>query len=153
MEVHIRSHKEALAMIVAKPNTYDVIFINEPYFGVDAIFKQKSRSLTTHFFHDLERPIKGRRMPKYNDVKAMLDFVDKKSNILCCCPSGISRSAAIGYAVTCMKFYNPEAALKILDYDKHIPNVLISQYASEILQKPDILGRINRFREGVFSTL
>ena len=156
-DVIICSHYEASVLVKTKPNFYDVVYIGDPekpfYNAYSKEIIKKAKKSFICLFNDIEKYTYGKTIPTSKMIKEILEFCEKKHDIICCSPNGISRSSAVAYVISTVNTFSPETSLKILNHDKHFPNALILQLGAEIVKKSDIVGYGERFREQVLSTI
>ncbi len=151
------SHEEALKLLTENPKKYHVIYITDPVdLPHDHRYKEvvgKAISTLVCLFRDVDIGETGKYAPTHDVVKKAIDWSERKENIIVCCYSGISRAPAIAYVIAAKKLVTAEWGLKVLDRNKHVPNLFIVQLGSDILKSPDMFGLILRFREEVFARM
>lgn len=151
------SHAEAIKILSEHPKEYHLVYITDPVdLGCDHRYREaisKAKSSIVCLFRDIDLNETGKYPPTAAMVKKVIDWSNNKDQILVCCFSGISRASAMAYNIACKKFVLPEASIAILDYNKHLPNLLVVQLGSDVLKNPDMFGFAQRFREGVFARM
>lgn len=140
MNITIAGHKRAEQILAARPQEYNVVFINSPRIALYDFVPQYAKDYIYLQFDDItfDRGDKF-QSPKKEDVQKALDWTATRDEpFLIVCAAGISRSSSIAYLVTYSKTKNIDAALGILDPELHVPNIRIVKYGSEIFNDPEV---------------
>lgn len=134
----ILSQKEAVNFAEGK----NVLLMNSPIAECDSTAAERVNRIREIAadclyleFHDINGP-KGTHLvhPKVHHVESALEWAKNKdlSELICVCQMGVSRSSAMAYILNCA-VVQPSEAIKVLDVNIHVPNLLIVAIGSELI--------------------
>lgn len=148
MDLIIAGHREAFSIL--KSESMDVIFISGPNDKYRIEDSDKIESLAkdccTLLFNDVTILKENMFPPKVEHIQETLSFSKGREKILITCQAGISRSSAIAYLVAAQKL-GISAAFECLNPAIHIPNKLIITHGSIVLNEPDMVELMSRWKK------
>lgn len=142
-QIKIASLYEVFALISTKKTSYNIVSIQsteeaEEIQDMFNLYIENFNSVYPVIFDDITEPFSGYTMPNEKDIKDVLEWCRNKDDLLVHCSAGISRSSALAYLIECSR-KPPHKAVKILNSSIYLPNRLILEIGSRILDNPDIL--------------
>ena len=135
----ITSHATASHFLPHNSNQWDVIAINNSDTILPKAIITHAKNKLRLVFDDIDCPLTPYVMPNFVDVRLALDFSPGKERLLVTCHSGMTRAAAIAYAIKCQECGDPKTAITILNNNHHYPNRMVVKLAAQILSNPLIL--------------
>lgn len=157
MNIKIVGHKQALKLLEESPNQLYVIFISSPHerrkYAVEGSERIAglAKECCELFFDDVTWPIHNEVVAQESDVKKALDFAKEKSDVIVTCQAGVSRSSAVAYCIA-TALNGPLLALSVLNQRIHSPNELVVKHGSIILENPEMLDIIQRWKSETISS-
>ena len=138
----ISSQENAVKEITNHPDKWNVISIRDSqsrYCPVDQI-GHLCKDLLKICFDDVysDKYKNGyQRLATIEDIETMLNFADKKDDLLVHCFAGVSRSSAVAYLIRCTR-ENPWDAIEKLSKEDHLPNDHVVRLGAKLLDNQDI---------------
>lgn len=137
----------------ATPDYFNVVFITEPGQEVLLSVAMNAKEYLPVWFYDVTQPDSFYQAPTKEDVRSILEWTATRNGpLIVACAAGISRSSATAYLIAYQKTKSVKEALKILDKNKHQPNMLIVKYGSELFKCPELMDAYVRWLDDKLHT-
>lgn len=135
MQIVIRNYLAGSFLLEQEPNVWDAIVILDSGLSHTAFVAAHARKHIYLQFDDVDADGRGKRIPTLDDVRAACEFAPDSENLMVCCRAGQSRSAAIAFVIGCQRL-GPVTACGLLNPKRHIPNSLIINLGTRLLDDP-----------------
>jgi predicted protein tyrosine phosphatase len=146
MDIVIHNYLSGSFLLEQRPNFWDVIVILDSGLEHTEFVAEHARSHFYLQFDDVGSPTRGKRSPTADDLQSALEFSKKSDNLVVCCRAGQSRSAATAFAI-CFQRLGPDAAYRMLNPTRHVPNELIINIAAQLIGEPLLLATFEKWRK------
>jgi predicted protein tyrosine phosphatase len=145
MKIVIRNYLAASFLLEQEPKTWDAIVILDSGLVSTPFVAEHSRRHLYLRFDDVVANVGGKRPPTIDDLRAANEFAADSENLIVSCRAGQSRSAAIAFVIGCERL-GSEAARRLLNPARHIPNSLIVELGAELSDEPFVLQAFDAWR-------
>jgi hypothetical protein len=138
MNIVIRNYLAGSFLLEQEPNVWDAIVILDSGLSHTAFVAEHARRHIYLRFDDVDADVHGKRVATLDDIRAATEFASHSENLMVCCRAGQSRSAAIAFLIGCQRL-GPETACGLLNPKRHIPNSLIVDLGTRLMDDPFVL--------------
>jgi predicted protein tyrosine phosphatase len=146
MDIRICGYIPASFLLEHESGHWDTILVvDSTAAATDFVALHACRHLVLQF-DDVECATVGRQAPTTEQIARGLDFACGSQRLLISCRAGQSRSAAMAYLAGC-QVHGVEAAIRLINPKRHIPNRLIITLGAAILDMPDVLAAFEQWEE------
>lgn len=146
MNIAIHNYLSGSFLLENKPNTWDAIIILDSGISHTDFVSQHARRHLYLRFDDVALQTQGKRAPTSQEIQSALEFATTSQNLMVCCRAGQSRSAATAFVI-CYQLQGPEAAFKLLNPERHIPNSLVIALGASMVDDPSIRETFAKWQE------
>ncbi|NQT13566.1 MAG: dual specificity protein phosphatase family protein [Planctomycetes bacterium] len=146
MDIRICGYLSASFLLEHEPLKWDALVVLDAKVIATDFVQSHTRKHLFLRFDDIERPTGNRRLVTSDQLARGLEFAKDSSRLLISCRAGQSRSAALAYLIACRDL-GVDAAQKMIDPKRHVPNRLVVSLGAALLDVPDVLDAFHRWRE------
>ena len=144
MKIVIRNYLAGSFLLEQEPNTWDAIVVLDSGLShTDFVDKHARRHIYLRF-DDVDGAASGKRMPTVHDIRAADELATQSEHLMVCCRAGQSRSAAIAFVI-CYQRLGPDAACRLLNSERHIPNSLIVDLGAHLIDDPSLVPTFTKW--------
>jgi hypothetical protein len=145
MKIVIRNYLAGSFLLEQEPSMWDAIVILDSGLShTDFVDKHARRHIYLRF-DDVDGVAKGKRMPTLDDIRDAEEFATQSENLMVCCRAGQSRSAAIAFVIGYQRL-GPDAACRLLNPERHIPNSLIVDLGAHLNDDPSLVPTFTKWQ-------
>lgn len=145
MLIRICNYLAGSFLLESEPNEWDAVVILDSSAKPTRFVSEFARTHLVVHFDDVVSPRSGKRQPTVRDVRAALSFAQDSEKLMVCCRAGQSRSAAVAFLI-CFQQQGPDAAYRLLNPKRHLPNELITRLGAELIEDPSLSQTIDQWR-------
>ena len=145
MNIVIRNYLAASFLLEREPKAWDaVVILDSGMRHTGFVEEHAGRHVYLHF-DDVDSRNAGKRPPTTDDIRSALEFAADSENLLVSCRAGQSRSAATAFVI-CFDRLGPEAACRLLNPQRHVPNPMIVDLAARLIDDPLLLPTFRKWQ-------
>ncbi len=145
MNIIIHNYLSGSFLLEREPNRWDAIVILDSGMTHTDFVANHARNHIYLRFDDIDTDIPGKRMPTSEDIQPALEFASASQDLMVCCRAGQSRSAATAFLIAYHRL-GPDAARRILNPQRHIPNSLIIELGARPIDDPSVMQTFSEWR-------
>jgi predicted protein tyrosine phosphatase len=144
-EIVIRNYLSGSFLLESEPKVWDaIIILDSGTSHTDFVAQHTHRHLYLRF-DDVDSKDHGKLTPTTDDIRTALDFAATSQKLMVCCRAGQSRSAAIAFLI-CHQQLGSDAARRLLNAERHIPNLLAIELGAQLIDDPLVLQTFTQWQ-------
>jgi predicted protein tyrosine phosphatase len=138
MNIVVHNYLSGSFLLEHEPNVWDALVILESGVSHTDFVSNHARQHLYLRFDDVGSNIRGKQMPTLTDIRSAVEFAAHSENLMVCCRAGQSRSVATAFVI-CHQQLGADAARRLLNPKRHIPNPLIVELGARVIDDPSVV--------------